>query len=106
MVRWFESIPAHVERIISAEEIRNHRLYCRIRFRVHRLAHQYANYTIRSPDGSQVMDVVTYRPWWGRTWTCWLRPAPDALWEKHTPGGFADRMNEIISRGGEHSEDS
>lgn len=83
--------------IVTAEEIKQHCWRCRFTCHLHHLTHRYRNYKAVSPDGEEVISVVTYAlrfPW--APWTCWINL--DGNWEKHTPETFGDRMMEILRR--------
>lgn len=87
-----------MEMMLTDEEIRNHpHVLCRVRAKIHRLAHKYLSYELTPPDGTPPMHVVTYKLRFpGARWVCWIDP--DGNWEKHTPVSFAVRMREIIAQ--------
>jgi hypothetical protein len=82
-----------MEKLITREEARRHGLWCRVKFRWHLASHKYENYELCPPDGRPAVLVVTYKRRLGRTWTCWVRPSPESLWEKYTDAGsFGERL--------------
>jgi hypothetical protein len=86
-----------MERIISGEDARRYGWRVRAKFFLHRVLYKHRAYDLIPPGDGPVITVVTYAVRFrrGACWTCWIRPGADALWEKHTPASFNQRLRQL-----------